>query len=79
MAQQAPDGWFYYAVTLVLGGALIWVLIRYVSKIDVILTTVQEAVSELKIMAQLHEQKLETHDQEIEEIKKKQFTVNYKK
>jgi uncharacterized membrane-anchored protein YhcB (DUF1043 family) len=77
--QQAPDGWFYYAVTLAFGGALIWVIIRYTGKIDTTLTEIQKTNHEMKTMLMLHEQKLETHDGEIDDLKQKSFTVNYRK
>ncbi len=77
--QQAPDGWFYYAVTLVFGGALIFVILKYTGKIDVTLTKVQEAVNDLKTMVSLHEQKLETHDDDINNLKSKVYKVNYQK
>lgn len=77
--EHAPDGWFYYAVTLVFGGALIWIILKYTGKIDLTLTALQQAVNELKTMVSLHDQKLETHDNEIETLKNKAFQVTYKK
>lgn len=77
--QHAPDGWFYYAVTLAFGGALIWVILRYTSKIDTTLVEIQKTNNEMKTMLMLHEQKLETHDQDIAHLKQQNFTVNYRK
>jgi len=77
--EHAPDGWFYYAVTLAFGGALIFIILKYTGKIDVTLGKIQEAVNELKTMTSLHEQRLDTHDDNIEDLKNHVFKVNYKK
>ena len=77
--EQAPDGWFYYAVTLAFGGALIYVIIRYSSRIDKTLEKVQEALSELKTMTSLHEQRLDNHDGQIGDLKNQVYKVNYRK
>lgn len=77
--QSAPDGWFYYAVTLAFGGALIYVIIRYTARIDKTLETVQQAVSELKTMVMLQGQKMEIHDDDIDDLKKAVYPVNYKR
>lgn len=77
--EHAPDGWFYYAVTIAFGGALIGVIWRYTGKIDTTLTEIQKTNQEMKTMLMLHEQKLETHDQDISHLKQKAFTVNYRK
>ena len=77
--EHAPDGWFYYAVTIAFGGALIGVIWRYTGKIDTTLTEIQKTNQEMKTMLMLHEQKLETHDQDIVHLKQKAFTVNYRK
>lgn len=76
---NAPDGWFYYAVTIAFGGALIGVIWRYTGKIDTTLTEIQKTNHEMKTMLLLHEQKLETHDDDISDIKNKIFPINYRK
>lgn len=77
--EHAPDGWFYYAVTLAFGGALIYVLLRYTGKIDATLSKLQDAVQELKTIVMVHEKRHEDHDEDIADLKKSTFTVNYKK
>lgn len=54
-------------------------ILKYTSKIDATLAKVQETMNELKTITSLHEQKLETHDEEIGHLKQKAFTVNYRK
>lgn len=77
--EHAPDGWFYYAVTLVFGGALIYVILKYTGKIDTTLNKIQEAVNELKTMTSLHEQRLDTHEDHIDDLKNHIFPVTYRK
>jgi uncharacterized membrane-anchored protein YhcB (DUF1043 family) len=84
--EHAPDGWFYYAVTLAFGGALIWVIIRYTGKIDSTLTKIQETLQDLKTITSVHThkfdaqgQRLDDHDDEIDDLKKKVFPINYRK
>lgn len=77
--QQAPDGWFYYAVTLAFGGALIYVIIRYTGKIDSTLSKVQDALNELKTISKVHEQRHDDHDNDIAELKQSVYSVNYRK
>lgn len=77
--EHAPDGWFYYAVTLAFGGALIYVLLRYTGKIDATLSKLQDAVQELKAIVMVHEKRHDDHDEDIADLKKSTFTVNYRK
>jgi len=76
---QAPDPWFFYALCLLLVSALIWVVVRYIGKIDTYIASSQETIQEFKIMIKLHDQKLIDHDHAIGDLKQKVFTINYKK
>lgn len=77
--EHAPDGWFYYAVTLAFGGALIYVLLRYTGKIDATLAKLQDAVQDLKAIVMVHEKRHDDHDEDIADLKKSTFPVNYRK
>lgn len=76
--EHAPDGWFYYAVTLAFGGALIYVLLRYTGKIDATLAKLQDAVQDLKSIVMVHEKRHDDHDEDIADLKKSAFHVNRK-
>ena len=83
--EQAPDGWFYYAVTLAFGGALIYVILRYSSRVDKTLEKVQETLIELKTMTSLHEVHIQSllkkADQQGDEMQSLRdfYIVTYKK
>lgn len=85
----APDGWFYYAVTLGMGasmvGGLAWIISRYLAKqdvyhakIDVFMDSIQRTVHDLTAIAKVHEEKHKQHESDIEEIKAG-YVVKYQK
>lgn len=62
-----PDS-FYYALTVIFGGALIWIIKVYIGKQDSILKQISQTVSDLKIMVAVHEEKHETTDRRLDNI-----------
>lgn len=83
--QSAPDGWFYYAVTLAFGAALIWVILRYTGRIDTTLNKVEEAVNQLTTMTKIHDihiqgllKKVDQQAEDLETIREF-YIVTYKK
>lgn len=50
-----PDGIFWYSLATLLAIALIWIIQRYVSKIDTMLLGLTESVNKLITITSVHE------------------------
>ena len=84
----APDGYFFYALTISLGSILAIIIgwgVRnflagvksYMSRTDAVLESMAENLSELKTITQVHEEKHKQHEEDIRELKK--YPVKYRK
>lgn len=67
----APDGYFYYGVTIALASALIFIIWHFANKVTTTLDTLRVTVNELVSITKVHEEKHAQHDKNIEELKKK--------
>ncbi len=65
----SPEVWKPLAILL--GGALIWIIQRYIGHLNTILDKLSESVNELTTLTKLHEQKLDDHEGEIKNLKVK--------
>lgn len=72
-----PDGYFYYTLTVLLGGVLVGIVYRYTNKIDETFKEIRNAVNELVTSMKVHNVRLDGHDREIEEIKDGKYIVKY--
>lgn len=54
-----PDMLFWYSLSIILAGALIWVVNRYVTRTDKMFSQLIEAVNELRIIIKVHETEIE--------------------
>lgn len=66
-----PDSYFWYALSITLCVALIWILIRYANKIDKTFDTMSANLKLLTETQIVHGVKIEGHDKDITEIKRK--------
>lgn len=72
----SPEAWKPFA--MLLGGALIWIIQRYIGYLNKILDKLSDNVNELTAIAKLHEQRLDDHDGEISDLQHKHI-VKYRK
>ena len=61
-----PDS-FYYALTVVLAGALIWVIKVYIGRVDATLKQLMETQQQMKTMLAVHEQKHEQTEKKVDD------------
>lgn len=54
-----PDMLFWYSLSIVLAGSLIWVVNRYVNRTDKMFSQLIDAVNELRIIIKVHETEIE--------------------
>lgn len=62
-----PDS-FYYVLSAIFGGALIWIIKVYIGRQDKILSQLSETVQSLKTMVAVHEHKHEDTERRLENI-----------
>lgn len=68
LPQIPPDG-FYYTLSMILAGALIWVIKIYLNRTDTTLRQLVDAVAKLDKMLGIHEERHEHHEKQIDELK----------
>lgn len=61
----------WHAIALCLLAVLIWVIKWYFSRLETILTYLQQSVAELISISKLHEHKIRDNQEEIAELKKR--------
>lgn len=66
-----PDSYFWYALSITLALALIWILVRYANKIDKTFDVMAANISRLTETSIVHGVKIDGHDKDITEIKRK--------
>lgn len=66
-----PDGVFYYTVTILLAGALIFIIWHFANKLTTTLDALKITVNELVTMTKVHEEKHKQHERKLEELAKK--------
>lgn len=62
-----PDS-FYYALSFLFGGALIWIIKVYIGRTDKMLDGLGKTVADMKTMLAVHEQRHEDSDGRIERL-----------
>lgn len=59
----------FWAIITLLVGVIVWVAIRYISKLDVLLERLDTAVDEIKATLKAQGQRLDIHADEIKSLK----------
>ena len=68
-----PDAWFWYTLSIVLAGALIWVIQRYINRHERILERVTQTLEEMKTMVAVHDAEIKNNRKDIDLLKQKVF------
>lgn len=63
--QNAPDAYFWYTITILLAGAIIWILIKYTNGVQKTMDKFEDAISRLIVMTEKHEQRHDYQDEKI--------------
>lgn len=71
MTQHAPDGVFYYSLTIVLAMAIIAIVWAYVHRLNTTLDAIRQSIGSLVVITTSHEEKHKKHDADIEDLKKR--------
>lgn len=64
----APDGYFYYGVTIALASALIFIIWHFANKVTTTLDTLRVTVNELVSITKVHEVEINNAKKDIEEL-----------
>lgn len=64
-----PDGYFWYVLSTVLVTALIWVVNRYVNRVDRLFEKLTESINDLIQISKVHEHRLEDVEEDVRELK----------
>ena len=70
-----PDMFFWYTLSIVLAGSLVWVVNRYVNRTDKMFQSLIDMVNELRIIIKVHESEIKNHESDIQSLKDKVFGV----
>jgi hypothetical protein len=60
-------------LALLLIGALVWIIQRYIGYLNKILDKLSDNVNELTAITKLHEQRLEDHDGELSDLRQQKY------
>lgn len=66
---SAPDPWFFYALTLLLIGVIVWVIVRYINTSEQAVRELRKEYQELRDMAKNNHIMLLNHQEIFKEIK----------
>lgn len=66
-----PDMLFWYSLSIVLAGSLIWVVNRYVNRTDKMFSQLIDAVNELRIIIKVHETEIDNLKDKVFGVKKR--------
>lgn len=66
-----PDGYFWYVISTAFLSALIWIINRYVNRIDRLFEKLTTNIEELMRIAGLHEHRINEAEQDIDDLKKR--------
>src|SRR6188768_541129 len=70
-----PDMYFWYSLSIILAGALVWVVNRYVNRTDAMFAQLINMVNELRVLIKVHESEIKNHESDIQSLKDKVFGV----
>ena len=50
-----PDQYFWYSLSTILAGALLWIVTRYVSRTEILITSLKETIQQLSTLVAVHD------------------------
>lgn len=69
IATAPPDGWFWYALSLLFAGVLCVIIYNSYRKFDIAIDRLDQNISLLSKMLENHHVRIENHAEDIKEIK----------
>jgi hypothetical protein len=78
LTMPSPDIYFWYGFSGLLSGSIIWILQRYIAKMDKFTDKVTKNLNELMQITKLHEHRINEIEEDIEE-KNNVKIVKYRK
>jgi hypothetical protein len=73
-----PDQLFWYTLVILLGGAFIWVLIRYTGRLDTMLNELKVSVNELVTITRVHETEINHIKDDVKNLREESKNGKYK-
>jgi len=71
LSEIAPDGWFYYGLSILFAGTLIVMIMKYSNRIDKAIERIEENLQRLTKMQAVHDVKITNHEKYIDELKQR--------
>ena len=68
-----PDGWFWYALSLLFAGVLCVIIYKSYKKFDIAIDRLDQNIKLLSTKLENHHVKIENHTEDIKQIKDKVF------
>lgn len=51
----APDQYFWYTLSTILAGALVWIVMKYIGRTEMIMTSLKETIQQLSTLVAVHD------------------------